>query len=127
MLSKQDLNQISARGISEEMVEHQLQNFKQGFPFLKIEAAAAIGNGIFKGDNCKPRSTASALYSKKTPLGVCAKVPSTQRCPQPQYSTCSFFMHRPLGRCAWPWFVRVGGFAPAAPAPFAQCWLAAKP
>ena len=48
MLSKQDLNQISARGISEEMVEHQLQNFKQGFPFLKIEAAAAIGNGIFK-------------------------------------------------------------------------------
>ena len=48
MLSKQDLNQISARGISEEMVEHQLQDFKQGFPFLKIEAAAAIGNGIFK-------------------------------------------------------------------------------
>ena len=30
------------------MVEHQLQDFKQGFPFLKIEAAAAIGNGIFK-------------------------------------------------------------------------------
>ena len=48
MLSKQDLNQISARGISEEMVEHQLQDFKQGFPLLKIEAAAAIGNGIFK-------------------------------------------------------------------------------
>lgn len=47
MLSKQDLNQISQRGITPEMVEHQLQQIKDGFPFLKIEAAASIGNGIF--------------------------------------------------------------------------------
>lgn len=47
MLSKQDLNQISQRGITPEMVEHQLQQIKNGFPFLKIEAAASIGNGIF--------------------------------------------------------------------------------
>lgn len=47
MLSKQDLNQISKRGITEEMVEHQLDQIKKGFPFLKIEAAAAVGNGIF--------------------------------------------------------------------------------
>lgn len=47
MLSKQDLNQISQRGITPEMVQHQLNQIKEGFPFLKIEAAASIGNGIF--------------------------------------------------------------------------------
>lgn len=47
MLSKQDLSQIAQRGISPEMVEHQLDQIKKGFPFLKIEAAASIGNGIF--------------------------------------------------------------------------------
>lgn len=51
MLSKQDLNQISQRGITPETVEHQLNQIKEGFPFLKIEAAAAIGNGIFSPSN----------------------------------------------------------------------------
>ncbi|MBR5062252.1 MAG: DUF4301 family protein [Prevotella sp.] len=45
-MTEQDLKQIAARGISEQQVEHQLEQFKTGFPFLKLEAAAAIGNGI---------------------------------------------------------------------------------
>ena len=46
MLSDKDLKQIAARGITEEQVNHQLDQFKTGFPFLKLEAAAAIGKGI---------------------------------------------------------------------------------
>lgn len=46
MLSQEDLKQISLRGITEEQVEHQLDEIKQSFPFLKIEAAASIGKGI---------------------------------------------------------------------------------
>lgn len=46
MLSQEDLKQISLRGITEEQVEHQLDEIKQGFPFLKIEAAASIGKDI---------------------------------------------------------------------------------
>lgn len=46
MLSQEDLKQISLIGITEEQVEHQLDEIKQGFPFLKIEAAASIGKGI---------------------------------------------------------------------------------
>ncbi len=46
MLSQEDLKQISLRGITEEQVEHQFDEIKQGFPFLKIEAAASIGKGI---------------------------------------------------------------------------------
>lgn len=46
MLSQQDLQQIAERGISEQQIESQLEQFKTGFPFLKLEAAAAIGKGI---------------------------------------------------------------------------------
>ena len=47
MLSNQDLTQIAQRGITPEAIEHQLTQIKEGFPFLKIEAAAAVGNGIY--------------------------------------------------------------------------------
>ena len=46
MLSQQDLQQIAEKGISEEQIAIQLEEFKTGFPFLKLEAAAAIGKGI---------------------------------------------------------------------------------
>ncbi|MCI6201360.1 MAG: DUF4301 family protein, partial [Paraprevotella sp.] len=46
MLTQDDLKQIASKGITEEQVKHQLQQFESGFPFLKLEAAAAIGKGI---------------------------------------------------------------------------------
>ena len=46
MLTQQDLKQIAQRGISEEQIKTQLKEFETGFPFLRLEAAAAVGNGI---------------------------------------------------------------------------------
>ena len=46
ILSDTDKKQIASRGISEQQVENQLKQFEQGFPFLKLEAAASIGKGI---------------------------------------------------------------------------------
>ena len=46
MLQEKDLKQIALRGISEEQIENQLHQFETGFPFLKLEAAAAVGRGI---------------------------------------------------------------------------------
>ena len=45
-LSEKDLQQIAQRGITKEQVENQLHQFETGFPFLRLEAAAAVGNGI---------------------------------------------------------------------------------
>ena len=44
--SQQDLAQIAQRGIRKEQIETQLNQFKTGFPFLRLEAAAAVGKGI---------------------------------------------------------------------------------
>lgn len=46
MLSQKDLEQIAKKGITEEQVSSQLDEFKTGFPFLRIEAAAGIGYGV---------------------------------------------------------------------------------
>ena len=46
MLQEKDLKQIAQRGISEEQIENQLHQFETGFPFLRLEAAAAVGKGI---------------------------------------------------------------------------------
>jgi len=44
--SQQDKQQIEARGMTVEQVEHQLKQISHGFPFLKLEAPAAVDEGI---------------------------------------------------------------------------------
>lgn len=46
MLSQEDLKQIALKGMTEEQITTQLEQFKTGFPFLRLEAAASIGHGI---------------------------------------------------------------------------------
>lgn len=46
MFSEKDLRQIAERGISEKQVEMQLEQIAEGFPFLKLEAAASAGAGV---------------------------------------------------------------------------------
>ena len=46
MLTQQDLQQLAQKGITEEQIKTQLDEFKTGFPFLRLEAAAAVGHGI---------------------------------------------------------------------------------
>jgi len=48
MLTQNDLKQLQAKSISLQIVENQLNGFKNGFPFLKIKNAAAVGNGILR-------------------------------------------------------------------------------
>lgn len=46
MFSNNDLKQISALGISMKTIEKQLNDFKNGFPFARLQAPATKGNGI---------------------------------------------------------------------------------
>lgn len=50
MLTEKDFMQISQKGISSEVVNNQIENFKKGFPYMNIKKAASIGNGILKID-----------------------------------------------------------------------------
>mgnify|MGYP003547915572 CR=1 FL=1 len=48
MINAQDKAQLAQKGISEEKFNEQMACFEKGFPFLKLEGAAAIGKGILK-------------------------------------------------------------------------------
>lgn len=45
MFTKEDLLQIAAHGLTPEAVERQIENFRRGFPFLNVKAAASPDNG----------------------------------------------------------------------------------
>ncbi len=46
MLTLDDKKQLDERGISEEQIVEQLKSFEKGFPFLELEDAASVANGI---------------------------------------------------------------------------------
>lgn len=46
MFSKEDLQQIEQHGLTQAQVEQQIENFRKGFPYLKIVRAAAAGDGV---------------------------------------------------------------------------------
>ncbi|MEL6252721.1 MAG: DUF4301 family protein [Bacteroidota bacterium] len=48
MFTDADLRQIEERGSSLAAIEKQIENFKHGFPFLRVVKAATIGDGIIR-------------------------------------------------------------------------------
>ena len=48
MINAQDKAQLAQKGICEEKFIEQMACYEKGFPFLKLEGAAAIGKGILK-------------------------------------------------------------------------------
>ncbi len=50
MFNQTDLQQLQAKGVSLETIEKQIESFKNGFPFLNIDRAASVGDGIVSLD-----------------------------------------------------------------------------
>ncbi|HCT29204.1 MAG TPA: DUF4301 domain-containing protein [Bacteroidales bacterium] len=48
MFNELDLTQFELQGINVKDVNEQIENFKQGFPFMQITEPATVGNGIIK-------------------------------------------------------------------------------
>ena len=49
-MNEKDKEAIAAKGITEAAITTQLNRFEEGFPFLKIEAVATIGNAKHLSD-----------------------------------------------------------------------------
>lgn len=50
MFTQEDLLMFTKRGVTEAQVIEQLESFKKGFPFLSLDGAASVPNGILKAD-----------------------------------------------------------------------------
>ena len=77
MFTEQDTACIRAPGLTPEAVERQLENFRRGFPFLKVVRAAAPGDGILVP---APQEVAAAVRrydDAAARLGVVKFVPAS--------------------------------------------------
>ena len=60
MLNEKDKELLQKRGISEERFHEQLTNFANGFPYLKLESAASLGNGIISPNEAEQKCALQA-------------------------------------------------------------------
>ena len=63
MWNDKDKQLMSQKGIDESMIEAQLKRFETGFPWLKLEAVATVGNGITRLD-AKQQSQCIKLWKE---------------------------------------------------------------
>ncbi len=47
-ISEKDIELLGKKGISREKVSEQIETFREGIPFVDLEMAAVVGNGISK-------------------------------------------------------------------------------
>ena len=50
MFTEKDLQLFAQKGIDKELVEGQIQRFKQGFPYAQLASAATVGHGVLRFD-----------------------------------------------------------------------------
>ncbi|MDE6483234.1 MAG: DUF4301 family protein [Rikenellaceae bacterium] len=50
MFSQHDLEQMKGKGIGQDTVRRQIENFRNGFPFLAIDRPVTVGDGILRLD-----------------------------------------------------------------------------
>lgn len=48
MFTKDDIDQMNAKGIEPEQVQHQINSFKTGFPYIHLVTPATPGNGLLQ-------------------------------------------------------------------------------
>jgi len=76
MFTEKDLQQIAARGTELRRIEEQISHFKQGFPWMKIVAAATPARGIRVLD-ANAAAAAATYYQRAEVSGKCKFVPAS--------------------------------------------------
>lgn len=76
MFTEKDLQQIARHGLTPEAVERQIENFRRGFPFLKVVRAASPGDGVRLVDAVRA-DEAVARYERAAGLRVVKFVPAS--------------------------------------------------
>lgn len=65
MLTTEDKELLAQKGISESVIEAQLQDFKKGFPYLKLKGAASLDNGILQPTDAECKEYCAAWNTYK--------------------------------------------------------------
>jgi len=76
-LTKDDLVLLSEKGISEKKVNEQIETFKEGIPFVQLEKAVTVGEGISKYTQNEEKELIEKFDSSKNGLTLLKFVPAS--------------------------------------------------
>ncbi len=77
MFTEKDLEQIKEKGLNVEDVEKQIANFKQGFPFIKLVAAATPENGLYSFNDAEARELSEFFNENYEDYDILKFVPAS--------------------------------------------------
>ena len=77
MFTQQDLQQIREHGLTPELAETQLENFRRGFPFLNVVRAASPGDGVLMVTPAEADAPAERYEKEAAQVGVVKFVPAS--------------------------------------------------
>ena len=77
MFTEKDLHQIEQHGLTREAVERQIENFRRGFPFLKVVRAASPGDGVVVVDDAVADAAQARYEQAAHGLSVVKFVPAS--------------------------------------------------
>ena len=77
MFSEKDLQQIAAHGLTPEAVERQIENFRRGFPFLKVVRAASPADGVLVADAATIDAAVARYEAAAARIAVVKFVPAS--------------------------------------------------
>ncbi len=77
MFTEKDLHQIEQHGLTREAVERQIENFRRGFPFLKVVRAASPGDGVVVVDDAAADAAQARYEQAAYGLSVVKFVPAS--------------------------------------------------
>ncbi|MBE0651211.1 MAG: DUF4301 family protein [Bacteroidales bacterium] len=77
MFTEKDLRQINSMGIDPKMVEKQIDNFRNGFPFIRLSAPATTENGMFLFTEKEARELEAYFDESKEDYEILKFVPAS--------------------------------------------------
>ena len=77
MFTEKDLHQIEQHGLTREAVERQIENFRRGFPFLKVVRAASPDDGVVVVDDAAADAAQARYEQAAHGLSVVKFVPAS--------------------------------------------------
>jgi len=72
-----DLQLLAQKGISQEKVRTQIETFKEGIPFVDLEKAAIVGDGIAKFSSSEEEEFVQNFEASKSSLALLKFVPAS--------------------------------------------------
>lgn len=77
VLLENDLKQLDAKGVSKQKVLEQIETFKEGIPFVNLEKAAVVGDGISKFTPSEEENLINKFDADKNDLVLLKFVPAS--------------------------------------------------